>query len=177
LKYDDTRGDIERRKAMAMKRALIICLLLFSGLAGRALAADDAATLLLDGLVKQPQNLTAEDLRGMPPMQREIAFQTEHGEHKATYTGALLWDVVQRAAVNDPAKWGELRHVMAITGKDGYVVMFSLGEIDPNFGNAPIMIAYEQNGKPIEGGGLRLVVPGDRHGARDIRDVVHIEIR
>jgi hypothetical protein len=53
--------------------------------------------------------------------------------------------------------------------------MVSIGEIDPNFGNAPVMLAYAQDGKPLPT--LRLVFPSDKHGARDVRDVLHIEVR
>lgn len=165
-----------------MTRALLaVALLSFLSLAemmGRTQAAEDSPALVIDGLVKQAQHLTVAELRRMQAVQREVTFQTDRGAQKATYTGVLLWDVMQRAGIDDPAKkWPDLRHVMAVTGQDGYLVMFSVGEIDPNFGNAPIMIAYERNGQAFTGGGFRLVVPGDTHGARDIRDLVHIEIR
>ena len=155
-------------------KCLFLAIALIAGCAAGARAADDA--VVIDGLVKHKLTLAAGDLRAMPSQTREVSFQTDHGPQKATYTGVLLWAVVARAEIDDGAKFGELHHVMAITGKDGYLVMFSLGEIDPNFGQAPVMIAYERNGQPIPGG-LRLVVPGDVHGARDIRDLAHIEIR
>lgn len=162
----------------ALRSATLISFLLLAGMMGGTNAADSSRPLVIDGLVKQAQRLTVEDLRGLPTVRREVTFLTDRGEQKATYVGVLLWAVVERAGIDDPAKkWGDLHHVMAVTAKDGYLVMFSLGEIDPNFGNAPIMIAYERNGQPIEGGGLRLVVPGDTHRARDVRDVLHIEIR
>jgi DMSO/TMAO reductase YedYZ molybdopterin-dependent catalytic subunit len=151
--------------------ALALCLAM-----GSARAAEDSPPVVIDGLVKHSLQVGAADLRAMPSVTREVSFQTDHGPQKATYRGVLLWTLIAQAEVNDGAKFGELRHVMAITGKDGYLVMFSLGEIDPNFGQAPIMVAYERDAQPIAGG-LRLVVPGDVHGARDIRDLVHIEIR
>ncbi|HXQ52452.1 MAG TPA: molybdopterin-dependent oxidoreductase [Stellaceae bacterium] len=157
--------------------ALALCLV-SAGIMASARADESAApALLIDGLVKRSLHLTVAELRSLPAVRREISFRTDHGDRKASYVGALLWDVIQHAGVDDPAKWGELRHVMAVTGKDAYLVMFSLGEIDPNFGNAPVIIAYEQDGHPIGDGALRLVVPGDIHGARDVRDLIHIELR
>ncbi len=65
--------------------------------------------------------------------------------------------------------------MLAVTAEDNYLLMVSLGEIDPNFGNAPAMLAYARDGQPLPA--LRLVFPGDKHGARDVRDVVRIEVR
>ncbi len=41
-----------------------------------------------------------------------------------TYTGALLWDVLNAA------------------GMDGYQADSALGEVSASFGNAPILVAY-----------------------------------
>jgi DMSO/TMAO reductase YedYZ molybdopterin-dependent catalytic subunit len=144
-------------------------------LTGAPAAWSDTPPVTIDGLVKAAQHVTADDLHPLPAVERRVTFATDHGPQTATYKGVLLWSLVARAGVNDPAKWGELRHVAAITASDGYLVMISLGEIDPNFGNAPAMLAYERDGKPLAA--LRLVFPGDRHGARDVRGVVRIEIR
>ncbi|HEX4194500.1 MAG TPA: molybdopterin-dependent oxidoreductase [Stellaceae bacterium] len=135
----------------------------------------DTKPVVIDGLVKQRQQVTGDALRRLPSVERQVTFETDHGPQTAIYTGVLLWRLIQRAHVDDPAKWGELRHVLAVTAGDGYLLMVSLGEIDPNFGNAPAMLAYAQDGQPLPT--LRLVFPGDKHGARDVRDVVRIEVR
>jgi DMSO/TMAO reductase YedYZ molybdopterin-dependent catalytic subunit len=140
-----------------------------------ALAAGASAPIVIDGAVRHPLRLTASDFRAMPPVKRTVTFQTEHGPSTSTYVGVLLWSLLARAEVNDAAKWGELRHVITVTGSDGYFVMISLGEIDPNFGNAPMMVAYERDGEPLDA--PRLIAPGDKHGARDVRDLVHLQIR
>jgi Oxidoreductase molybdopterin binding domain len=159
-----------------MRRALLAFLLLFAATAGGARAAGDAATAMLDGKVKTALHLSADDLRKMPPVQREVSFLTDHGPQKATFTGVLVWTLVARAGLDDPEKkWPALHHIVAVTGKDGYVVLFSLGEMEPEFGNAPIMLAYARDGAPLES--LRVLAPGDTHGARDVRDVVRIEVR
>lgn len=138
-------------------------------------ARADSKPVVIDGLVKQPQQVTADVLRQLPAVERQVTFLTDHGPQSATYTGVLLWALVDRAQINDPAKWGELRHVLAVTAEDGYLLMVSLGEIDPNFGNAPVLLAYARDGKPLPT--LRLIFSGDKHGARDVRDVVRIEVR
>src|SRR5215469_16151642 len=105
-------------------------------------ACADSKPVAIDGLVKQPQQVTADALRQLPLIERQVTFQSDHGPQTATFTGVLLWSLIDRAQVDDAAKWGELRHVLAVTAEDGYLLMVSLGEIDPNFGNAPVMLAY-----------------------------------
>ena len=62
-----------------------------------------------------------------------------------------------------------------MSARDGHQVAFSVGAIAPEFGNTPVMLAVEQDGKPMADG-LRVVVPGDTRGARNIRDVTAIEL-
>ena len=136
------------------------------------------ASLVLDGQVKHPLRLAADELRPLPATRLDISFQGEHGVEKATYTGTLLWILLKRAGGLDAAgKREDLRHTMTITGRDGYAVVLALGEIDPDFGGRAAMIAYARDGRPIGAGELRLVIPGDKHGGRDVRDVVRIEVR
>ena len=50
------------------------------------------------------------------------------------------------------------------------------GEIAPDFGAEPAMIACQRDGAPLGGTGFRLVIPGDKHGGRSVRDVTAITI-
>lgn len=93
--------------------------------------------IAIAGLVKRSLQITDEDLKRLPAIESRVTFQTDHGEQTATYKGALLWAVIDQAGVDDPGKWGELRHVLSVIAADGYRLMISVGEIDPNFGNAP----------------------------------------
>jgi len=54
---------------------------------------------------------------------------------------------------------------------DGYRVVFSLAELDPQFGNTAVLVANEIDGHPLpeHDGPLRLVVPGDKRQARWVR--------
>jgi hypothetical protein len=53
-----------------------------------------------------------------------------------------------------------------------------MGEISPEFGNKAIMIADRVDGKVLTlQDGFRLIVPGDKRGARSVRDVAKIEVR
>jgi hypothetical protein len=60
------------------------------------------------------------------------------------------------------------------TGKDGYVVVTWTGEIAPDFGGKAALVVYEREGKPLDD--FRIVMPGDKRGGRNVRDVVTIAI-
>ena len=156
---------------------------LFLVSAETALAADQSAptqnaALLIDGKVKHPQRLSLDALRRLPAERVDVSFQTSHGMEKASYTGVLLWRLLDEAGgLDDAARGAELRHTINITGRDGYVVVVSTGEIAPDFGGRAAMIAYERDGEELGEKGLRAVMPGDKRGGRYVRDVVEIEVK
>jgi hypothetical protein len=43
--------------------------------------------------------------------------------------------------------------------------------------NKPIILAYRSDAGPADLPGLRLVIPGDQHGARQVHDVVEVDVR
>jgi hypothetical protein len=40
-----------------------------------------------------------------------------------------------------------------------------------------VILAYDRDGKPFDAGGFRLIVPGDKHGGRNVQNVVQIEVK
>jgi hypothetical protein len=68
-----------------------------------------------------------------------------------------------------------LRRSLSVTGRDGYAVALSFGELDPDFEGKQIVLAYAKDGKALET--IQLVVPGDRRGGRAVRDVVSVDVR
>ena len=141
--------------------------------AGPALA--QSPELVLQGKVRQPQRLTFEDLKKMPAEHADVSYQTDRGPVIASFTGVLLWSLIGAAGgIDDSAKNPELRHAIRITAKDGYVVVTSSGEIAPDFGARGVIVAYERDGKPQDE--FRIVMPGDKHGGRNVRDVVSINV-
>ncbi len=158
--------------------AALVALLAFGPVAagGSALAQTGPATgpveLGLMGRVEHPRTLALDDLKALPPVTVEVA----HGEHKASYTGTLLWTLVSAATpVDDAGKGGHLQHVLLARGQDGYAVALAVGELDPRLENKQVVVAYEQDGKPLPA--LHLAVPGDAHAARSVRDLVSVEVR
>jgi DMSO/TMAO reductase YedYZ molybdopterin-dependent catalytic subunit len=167
-------------------RALIIAIFVACA-AGPLFAADEAkpsgsaphagAGVALEGKLKHPQSLDLEALRRLPTEQAQVSFQSERGTTTASYIGVRLWAVLAAAGgIDDDEKGAELRHVIKITGRDGYIVVLSTGEIAPDFGGNPALIAYQRDNEPLGEAGLRLVIPGDKRGGRNVRDVVAITV-
>lgn len=145
------------------------------------LSAEAADTLLIDGLVKQTEHLSAADLAALPHSDVHLVFQTMHGPEEATYSGVSLWGLLEKAGFiggldNRKTRVG---HYILATGSDGYAVVLSFGEIDPDLEGKAVLIAYARDGKPLDPAkdGLRLVVPGDKFGARSVRQLVRLDVK
>lgn len=135
------------------------------------------AQVAVSGTVSKPLTLTVADLAADPQVTIHVSFNTSHGVETADYAGVPLWAVLQRAGVVDgAAKGGHLRHGILVTGADGYGVLLSIGEVDPDFANDGAILAVRKDGQALDEG-VRLVVPGDRKGGRSVRHVVGIEVR
>jgi hypothetical protein len=133
--------------------------------------------VMVAGKLKHPQSLSLDALRRLPTEQVHVSFQSEHGTTTADYTGVRLWAVLAAAGgIDDDNKGAELRHLIKVTGRDGYVVVLSTGEIAPDFGGKPALVAYRRDDQPPGESGLRLIMPGDKRGGRDVRDVVAITV-
>jgi hypothetical protein len=53
----------------------------------------------------------------------------------------------------------------------------AIGELDPHYEGKSVILAYAGGDPPASAAQLRLVVPGDVHGGRSVRDVAAIEVR
>lgn len=164
-----------RTKSASASAFVILFALAVPSSAQNALPAGGVA---ITGAVQHPVTLTRADLKAAPAATVAVSFLTDHGQESATYTGALLWAILQGAGLVDgSAKGAKLRHVIYVDGRDGYVVALSLGEIDPDFEGKSVILAYATDGKPLDPAtSIRLIVPADHHGGRAVRDVVRIYV-
>lgn len=139
--------------------------------------APAAAILSVQGDVPMPLSLTAEDLAKMP---RETASVPAADGSKIVYQGVPLRAVLEKAG----APFGKKLRGKVLTtyvlakAMDGYQVLFTLGELDPDFGNESILVADTRDGKPLgeKQGPFRLVCPNDHEGARSVRMLETLEV-
>ena len=133
-------------------------------------------SVVLNGAIKAPDSITKEELSRMPPVEVTLNAETDKGPMQGTFRGVLLWTLIDRAGlVNGDEKNGYLKHTVLACGADGYCAALSEGEIDPKLEGKKIIVAYMKDGKLFDG--LRLIVPGDAHAARDVRDLMTIEVK
>jgi hypothetical protein len=124
------------------------------------------------------QHLDPAALSRMPSVRTHISFLTEHGTEAADYTGATLWSVLQQLGLITSANARDReKQAIIVTGHDGYAVVLAMAEIDPAFEGKEVVLADQVNDHAMPAGEIRLVVPGDRHGGRSVRDVAQIDIR
>ena len=141
--------------------------------------AQEALGIEITGNAVATGIVTPDELSRLPAIEQDVRYQTSKGEESGRYKGPLLWSILKARGIADlPGHNAQLKHSFVVEGRDGYRIVFSVGEIDPDFGNAPIQLATERDGKAIvPRESYRLVVPGDKRGARYVRDVVKIEVQ
>jgi DMSO/TMAO reductase YedYZ molybdopterin-dependent catalytic subunit len=139
--------------------------------------APPAAVLAVQGEIPSPLSLTADDLAKMP---RESASVPAADGTKIVYEGVTLRAVLEKAG----APFGKKLRGKVLTtyvlakAMDGYQVIFTLGELDPDFGNETVLLADKRDGKPLpdKQGPFRLVCPNDHEGARSVRMLESLEV-
>jgi hypothetical protein len=82
----------------------------------------------------------------------------------------VLNSVVQPNWVGSSLKNADLRYFAEAIGSDQYAAIVAVGEIDPFFGDKPVLLAVNEDGKAFAQ--PRLIVPGDVHGGRYVSGVV-----
>ncbi|MBI1277227.1 MAG: molybdate ABC transporter substrate-binding protein [Anaerolineaceae bacterium] len=135
-------------------------------------------TLSVDGQVLNPLSMTPDSIKANFASQTiDVTYKNGEDTVKASFTGVKLWDILGAAQpnYNTDVKNDKLSMYVVATGSDGYQAVIALGEIDPDFGSQNILVAYEQDGKALDG--LRLVVPGDAHDGRYVSGLVNLSLR
>ncbi|HEX4508155.1 MAG TPA: molybdopterin-dependent oxidoreductase [Alphaproteobacteria bacterium] len=159
--------------------AAVLCLGFSVGaLADPAAHSDSVA---IKGGVDHPKTLALADLQHAPQTTVTISQHTGHGTLAGAFGGVSLWALLQDAGVTlDKGKKNDLiHHTVTVTGSDGYSAVLSLGEIAPEIGDDQAMIAWQQDGKPLEGdrGFARLIVPNDKAASRAVSAITTIEVK
>ncbi|MBI5812686.1 MAG: molybdopterin-dependent oxidoreductase [Meiothermus silvanus] len=130
-----------------MKRLLSVVVLVFS-----ALAAAQRSEVELAGLLERPAKLSLADLQRLAAETVTVSFLSGQGPEQHTYKGVRLAALLQQAGLKlENRKNDKLRKFVLATAKDGYTVIFSWAELDPEFGAQPVLLAWEEDGKPLEG--------------------------
>jgi DMSO/TMAO reductase YedYZ molybdopterin-dependent catalytic subunit len=135
-----------------------------------------ASSIIVTGDVKQNLTLTAADLANMP----RAVLSNRDNTIQAAWQGVWLSEILKKAGVplGSALRGAALSTYVMVSASDGYQVVFSLGELDPDTTENQFLVADTANGTSLinEGEGFRIVVPKDKHGARSVRMVSKIEV-
>ncbi len=156
--------------------SLLLC---FAALAPAAepasgLVDHPSVKLMLDG--KPSDTFNREALALMP---RTTVQAAPNGEPPSTWQGVALEDIVRRTCVasGDSLSGRAIARLVRVTAANGYQVVFSATELDPDFGNVDVLLADTRDGKPLaQDGPFRLIVPKDKRSDRWVNQVTTIEV-
>lgn len=121
---------------------------------------------------------TREEFAALPHAELTAPDPHEKIEHR--YSGVALRDLLARLEVptGKSIRGAAQQLAVLVRGTDGYAVVFSLAELDEDYGRRQPLLADREDGTPLTEryGPLRLIVPGDQFAARWVRNVVAIEL-
>lgn len=133
--------------------------------------------LKIQGLGGKSLVLSAEELSKLP--QRTVKT-SDHGV-PATFEGVLLTDVLGKVELPLGEKFHSTAasYYLVVEAKDGYRGVFAWAELDSSFMDKAVYVVTRRDGKPLpeKAGPFQLVAPGEKRGARWVRQVTGLTIR
>jgi DMSO/TMAO reductase YedYZ molybdopterin-dependent catalytic subunit len=133
----------------------------------------DSLRIQIDG---RDTVLVASDLARLPRADLTIPGHEATDRH---FTGIPLRAVLERAGLDTAEVHGpDLARALLIEARDGYRVAFGLADLDSAITGRALLLAFAENGEPLgeRQGPWQLVVPGDLHARRSVRQVTIIRI-
>ncbi|MFT3817407.1 MAG: molybdopterin-binding oxidoreductase [Rubrivivax sp.] len=178
----DIRCRLRRGPAVAALALAFAAAAAFTPLA--ASAAPVSTEFTVSGAVATPLTFDAAALQALPAVTQTDTFLSGSTPQTHTYVGPTLWNVVGQAGVvaNPAINNDVLNRIVVATGTDGYRVVYSMGELHPNFGNSAALAAYAEviggSAQPLAGDGFaRTTAPLDGRGGRYVSNLVGLEVQ
>lgn len=121
--------------------------------------------------------INLETLMSLPYIEKEL---TGHEQQSHLYRGVPLTEVLylvhqkfDQAAIRE-----NLNKYILVKAHDNYQVIYSATEVDPQFKEEVIFLAYQVDGKELleHAGPFQMIVPGEKKHARWIREVKSISV-
>jgi hypothetical protein len=111
--------------------------------------------------------------------QRDVRIEDSTGS-TIVYHGLALLDVLERGGLDLKTMNGQrvsAAQVVVATGREGYTVVFSVGELTANRANPKVFLVAESSEGPLDDdkGPVRLIVYGDK--ARSAYALARIELK
>jgi hypothetical protein len=133
--------------------------------------------LTVQGVDGKSITLSMADLSKLP---QQTVKTTDHGT-PATFEGVLLSDVLAKVATPTGEKFHSTAasYYLLVEGADGYRAVYAWAELDRSFTDRNMYLVTKRDGKPLpeKAGPLQLVAPGEKRGARWVRQVRSLTIK
>lgn len=135
------------------------------------------ASLRILYLDEEPVAITKAEFKQLP----RTTVTTKGRDGQSTrYSGVAVYQLLERSMtpLGESLRGDGLRCYASVEAEGGYAVVFSLPELDPTFSGRSIILADEQDGKPLDAqnGPYRIIVPDEKRPARWVRMVNTIRI-
>jgi hypothetical protein len=158
-----------------MLRPLLLVVIFLTGL-GSATAADTTVLKIISA--EKTLAFTAVEFAALP--RAEVKVADPRDKSVPIYAGVSMRELLTRsgAPLGQKLRGAALALGVLVRGRDHYAVLVSLAEFDENFSDRVIILADQEDGKPLPplSAPLRIVTPGDKRGAHEARQVTSIEI-
>jgi hypothetical protein len=145
----------------------------------KGIGGGQSTSFTVSGDVAAPKTFDLAQLEALPTRTQTDTFKSGSTTVTDTYMGVSLWTLLMSVGIVTDAtvKNDILDKYVVATGSDGYQVAFSLGEIDPAFGNQQDLVAYsDTSGEFPDDGFARITVPGDIAGGRYVSNLISLEV-
>ena len=110
--------------------------------------------------------LSRSDIESMP----HVKVTTHGSGSSATFEGVALRAVLEKAGVEfgHSMRGKLLASCLLVEAADGYRAVIALPELDPDFTDKQVVLAYLQDGRPLDekSGPYRIVIPEEKRMAR-----------
>ena len=144
--------------------------------------------LLLTAAVAQCQQLTIETEGGKQTVLEKSDIDslphskatTHESGRTVTFEGVALKTVLEKAGVEfgHSMRGKRLASCLLVEASDGYRAVIALPELDPDFMDKQILLAFSEDGKPLDAkaGPYRIVIPDEKRMARWVKQVTKLKI-
>ena len=158
-------------------RSILLAIILAAATNAAAQDRPHTGTLVVVVDRDKPMTFKVSDLATMP--RTKTTFKQPDGR-AVLHEGVLVGELLKRAGapLGKALRGDAMATYVVASATDGYRVVFSLAELDPEFTGSDVMVVDRTNGDALlpDQGPIRLVVPKDLAGARSIRMLERIEV-
>ncbi|WP_237710476.1 molybdopterin-binding protein [Saccharopolyspora spinosa] len=132
--------------------------------------------VLITGDVVRDRVLDTADLDARAHIRQEVRYVTRRRRELHSVQGIPLHEVLTEMPpqLDGRHKMGQLNVIVLALSEDGFQVVLSLAEIDPEFGACAALLATRYNGRALTR--PTLVMPGDGRASRYVRGLCRLRL-